>query len=1390
MFKHQDIIDKLTPEQKFALIADISALGGTEGFSFIKEKDLNDFDEWRCYPNFNSLANSWNPELINVIGYNLFTNVKADGVNLVTLPNAGVKISPYSQGLSEDGHLSSTLVGTLASQGKTSGLATCLFDPQIEKVDVDYLDATPSVRAVYEYLFRTQHSVLRNDVVAIKVTDKAVGEGYDTLNKNFIEKLESKFNIIYDKRKSSEEGKRILKYGNFYNGASTTEIREAYARYTQLKNEYESGVISLADVHAECEAGTAISDEMIDSAVDKILDLTDLCSNSVGEAEKGFPEQLVFSAMSESTVMLKNEHTLPLFKGTKIAVVGEIAEKEELGSSLSSYLQDNASSTGYQFVGYEKGYCGAGRDVDLAQKAINLATQSDVVLLALGYGKKESEVARKIRNCKLPANQEEILRRLAKTGKKIVVLLYGGCEVDMSFDVFCKAILMMPSYNAYANKTLLDMLSGQVSPGGRLKNTLYSNTDKYFTKLKNYKNAGRNDVGVFYGYRHYDTAGKVVKYPFGYGLSYGNFVYSGLAIRGGIVSFNVKNTGRITASEAVQVYVGKNLSSVIRPKKELKFFKKITLKPGGSMRISFKINDLRLSIYDEEKKKFSTESGKYNLYVGSSVCDIKLTSSFYVAGESIQKDELKKNMYFQNLGNIQDGQYYLEEPVKLPRRAQKNGSVRFVTILFFAVIFLSLMYGYLNFIGLLPGGLIPYSIIGGLVVILLICIMISKSNTKRIIRKCVEKSKKMKQIKRENLDEKEIYDPIPYEELFATEFAEPVINIADDEGEVEEEKEVEGVEYVFDPDFTITQACDELTLFAKERGVDIDAKSVRALFSSFASSKLIIFNSENKQLLAKFVGILGKYFEYDAVIENFEDVHLGGNDIINSVAPCYPNGITNIAQALLGHSGVENHVRLMILDKAQTEFIKPCYAHLFRYFDQPHSKNILTIHSNGEDIEYIVPENLWFGIILDDEQKAYEIPRYILEVASEVTLVLSEAEIEENFEEIEEEKENYEVVGGEDASVEAIVEDEAEEEVIAEEAPVTEEEVIAEEAPVTEEVESFEEANEKTEQVVAMPAENSDVVSEEVQQESADEQATEEQPQVEEQEDLAQFDQDGKLIPKYTPDGRPIAQYDQNGVLIPQFDQNGMLIPLFDKQGRPIAQYDQNGRVLLQFDQYGRPIVQYDRFGKAVPQFDHLGNPIPVFDEDGNMVPPVVDEPASVQEQKPEENEQTAEQVIEENVEQAEEFTQEQIEQVEENVEEQEEIPEDEGKTPVKKVTFYQFTRMVEIAVRDNNMDETLWKRIDKLEDNVSAKDATYSLSSKLWRRLEKYASVYMSAGGDFEETLDSVVASHVINTMIESVANSKTKTDERFVNVVENIFGEGHVPSTVHKVKSTGLKI
>lgn len=133
--------------------------------------------------------------------------------------------------------------------------------------------------------------------------------------------------------------------------------------------------------------------------------------------------------------------------------------------------------------------------------------------------------------------------------------------------------------------------------------------------------------GLYIGYRYYDTAKVPVAYPFGYGLSYTTFDYSDMSFDENGVTFKITNTGDYDGSEIAQLYVGKNDGKVFRPAKELKGFKKVFIKKGESVTVTISFDDKTFRYFNVTTNKWEIESGKYQLYIGASSADIRLSLS-------------------------------------------------------------------------------------------------------------------------------------------------------------------------------------------------------------------------------------------------------------------------------------------------------------------------------------------------------------------------------------------------------------------------------------------------------------------------------------------------------------------------------------------------------------------------------------------------------------------------------------------------------------------------------------------------------------------------------------------------------------------------------------------
>ncbi|MBO7344950.1 MAG: glycoside hydrolase family 3 C-terminal domain-containing protein [Clostridia bacterium] len=1229
MLKHQQIIEKLTTEQKLDLIVDVTSLGKLPApekeFKFIKSASLNSKNDWLEYPSFAGLVNSWDVNLIGRVTDDILARGRDLGLNLVELPDSGFKISPYSEGASEDPLLSAKIAREMVLSGARSGVATCLCDPYVKKADGVYMDKEYSPRMRREFFGLPYEYMRKGNVKTLKLSKPESEWEYTKANDKILSYFKDKAVIIYDGGEKGDFVKKAINEGKFFVNGCREALTDAIENYEKLMKSVDACEIGVSDVNRACESGMALSPEMIDNAVDRILCFAEDCSSvekTIVEAEepkkkkkkKKAVKPLSVIAGEDSIVMLKNlNKALPLKRKEKVCLIGKLADGE---CGIKEFLTERTLKKKAKLIGYAEGY-GEQNDIsnDYLVEAEKLAKQCSTVILAVGLDEEQSKKARQDKNMRLPANQEVLVNRICKISKKVILLVYGDNAIDMSFDRNANAVLLLPTGGSAVAEATFNVLYGKGCPGGRLANTMYEDTDKIFSGIKRCKDSGRNEIGIFHGYRLYTSLKRRVKYPFGFGLSYTKFRYSKFKIKKGCVYLKVKNKGKKEGAELIQFYVSKFNSTSMRAERELKAFYKVRLKPKKKIKLIFKLADLDLTVFSESKRKWIKEKGVYKLSVCKNASDVLMSARFTVAGEETGDKPFVKSKYFQTVSNIKDGEYYLEEPTPAPKFPYEK-TRKFAVGWSYLAGFLFSIYLYLYLTKWVGGGIFGLLLAGGLTLAPIILNWVMKSRKNKFIKKHIAKNKIMKKEKRSKIDFDLICEEIPYEQLFVEEFESTVLEIEkeDDKPAVAEKEEV-FVNEVFNPDFTMKKAVEDLTTYMKERGIYVDVDSIRSLFASFASSKLVVLNADDKQLLSEFIDLLGKYFECENVGVNFADIQEQGGDIINTV-----DDVTPIATALMNKDNYRESIRIMSVKDIESDQVKSCLQQVIRYVEQPDKEILFSVLKDGKS--YPLSPNVWFVLTLKDGQKAVDIPKYILESACVLDLMMRPVEEEPKKQ----------------AKVETVKE-------VKEKEPEIKEEI----APKTETTETTE-SETVTSEIVE--TETAELETEEKATETVD--AVEETAVTEQEETLA-------------------------------------------------------------------------------------------------------------------ENEEVKEET-----------------QTEEESEEVEETP----KTPVELITYYQFSKMVDKARVNNVLDETLWKRLDKLEDFVISVDGTYRVNNKMWQRIEKYVSVYLSSGGSSEEAIDNVVAYHVINTMIPSVANGKNKDNVKFASVLENVFGEGHVPHSIKAVKATGLKI
>lgn len=367
---------------------------------------------------------------------------------------------------------------------------------------------------------------------------------------------------------------------------------------------------------------------------------------------------------TETFVLLKNENNLlPLQRKGKIALVGPLANtKANMPGTWSVaaasdkynslYESMKQSLAGKAEVLYAKGsnlmYDAQreaeatmfGREMrdprsaqELLDEALNVASQADVIVAAVGESSEMSGESSSRTNLEMPDAQRDLLTALKKTGKPVVLVYFAGRSTVMTWEQEnFPAILKVWFGGSEAADAICDVVFGDVSPSGKLTTTFPKNVGQ-IPLYYNHLNTGRPlEAGKWFSkFRsNYLDIDNDPLYPFGYGLSYTTFRYGDLQLsnnsmneRGKITaSVTVTNTGNYDADEIVQMYIRDMVGSVARPVKELKGFERIHLKKGESRTVSFDITAKQLKFYNSALN-WVCEPGEFEVMVGGNSRDVQ-----------------------------------------------------------------------------------------------------------------------------------------------------------------------------------------------------------------------------------------------------------------------------------------------------------------------------------------------------------------------------------------------------------------------------------------------------------------------------------------------------------------------------------------------------------------------------------------------------------------------------------------------------------------------------------------------------------------------------------------------------------------------------------------------
>ncbi len=686
--KHEDLIRQMTLEEKCYLLSgkdfwqtrSVERLGVpsmtlSDGPHGIRKQagegdqlGLNPSLPATCFPTAATVANSWDPALGEEIGAHLGEEAASQGVGVILGPGLNVKRSPLCgrnfEYFSEDPFLAGKMAASYIRGIQKNGVAACPkhFAANSQELRRMASDSVMDERTLREiYLTGFEIAVKEGKAKSIMSSYNRVNGTYANENKHLLQE------ILRDEW--GFDGFVVSDWGG------SNDHTAGVTAGSHLEMPTTGGDSDLELVEA-VKSGR-LSQELLDRRVDELLDVILPVTAAVKPLEgKSFDidahHNLAARASEQSIVLLKNERNiLPLNKGTRVAVIGEFAQKARYQGAGSSVVNptrlDNAMDVIQNFdldvAGFEPGYPRSGSsDPAMQAKAVELAKQADVVLLYIGLDEISESEGLDRSHMKLPQSQVDLIEAVAAANPNVVAVMSAGSAVEMPWLPKVKALVHGYLCGQAGASSVLKVIMGQVNPSGRLAESCpvrYEDVSSapYFPSKE--RNAEYRE-GLFVGYRYYETANVPVLFPFGFGLSYTTFEYSDLSVTGKEATFTLKNTGGMDGAEVAQLYVSKPDGDVFRPAKELKGFAKVFLKAGESKKVTIPLDDKAFRYFNVDTNQFEVEGGAWTVMIGASVADIKLSGTVEVQGTGAKSpyDKQKFAKYFSgDIKAVSDGEF-------------------------------------------------------------------------------------------------------------------------------------------------------------------------------------------------------------------------------------------------------------------------------------------------------------------------------------------------------------------------------------------------------------------------------------------------------------------------------------------------------------------------------------------------------------------------------------------------------------------------------------------------------------------------------------------------------------------------------------------------------------
>ncbi len=387
----------------------------------------------------------------------------------------------------------------------------------------------------------------------------------------------------------------------------------------------------------------------------------------------------------ESIVLLKNDGgllPLDLKKSVRVAVIGAFAKTPRYQGAGSSQVRPTQLANLWDELGklagpqakltYAAGYETDGTTTDkLLAKAVKTAQAADVVIVAAGLPDAAESEGYDRATIELPDGHNRLIEAVAAAQPRCAVVLMNGSAVAMPWVIGVPAIVEGWLGGQAGGGALADVLTGAVNPSGKLSETFPARIEDTpaFPNYPGLDGEARYGEGVFMGYRWYDTREIEPLFPFGYGLSYTSFAYTGIKADatavddedGARVHVTVKNTGKRAGREIVQLYIHERAPRVYQPARQLRGFSKVSLAPGEERTVTFNLARRDFAYWDVRIHDWAVQSGTFDVQVGGSSRELPLTVALDVTARHVVYPKLTRDSLLKTFKETPGGKVVFDE---------------------------------------------------------------------------------------------------------------------------------------------------------------------------------------------------------------------------------------------------------------------------------------------------------------------------------------------------------------------------------------------------------------------------------------------------------------------------------------------------------------------------------------------------------------------------------------------------------------------------------------------------------------------------------------------------------------------------------------------------------